>query len=254
VARILGKPANEPAVGTEAVPERVEAVSSPEEKAANREMKLVGVDMPVGEILRLDEADVDLAFDSEGMPELSEDETRKLGYENRKAYLIADGRRRAKRAKARENERQRKTPPQLWVKDPFDKVADRMEKLLRKRVGWHQTWIRNDQFDDFMEVGYAQVRRSKEGSTQEPGTETGEVIKITESDRVILIQVECPIELYEQGIKANAYRSQVMYSPDAQETFREQLEGRVNRDMGTKKERISVINEFEEGVEKFTGR
>lgn len=229
----------------------VTQVSQGGEAPKERGMIVVPVDIRPEDLLSLDEKDeVDLVFDPELMPDLDDEVLQKLSYVTKRAYFVAWGAGQRKREeRARERDRKDK-PPTLWVNDPLDVAQARRSKLLRPRKGWHQTTCRNDEFDEFMSVGYRVIRQSKEGKDEAPGEETGEVLKVKEDEKITIIAVEIPEDVYHQHLRAVSYKSHARYSHDVESTFREFVEGK-NRDYATKKEQLEVISEFEEGEEKL---
>jgi len=139
--------------------------------------------------------------------------------------------------------------PSLWVEDPLARRG--MSKKLRKRKGWHQTTCRGDQFDSFMDVGYRQIRKAV--GDEEPGEESGEVIKTKESETVTNIAVEIPEDVYQAHLRAVAFKSHIRYSNDAEKTLSDHIRG-INKDYGAKKEVLRVVTEGNEPAERLESR
>ncbi|MBM4356179.1 MAG: hypothetical protein FJ109_20705 [Deltaproteobacteria bacterium] len=225
-------------------------------KPEKRPLMVVPMDMKVEDLLRLDEqGSTDFVFDAKAMPEYDDEAVQKFGHELKKAYFLAYAEvRRRKEADALAR-RKRETPPQLWVEDPFERVAAKTERMAKEReAAWrgdrHATWIRNDQVEVFKEVGYKEIRVGKPGEAL--GEESGEWIKINESDKITLYFVEVSMETYEKVMKAASYKSQIQYSHDIENTYRQYVEG-VNRDVGSRREVITPVVDMQDQKEVLSG-
>ena len=219
------------------------ATSTEAAKPKGRPMMVVGMDMTSEELLRLDaEGLTDFVFDSKEMPVYEDSIVQEFGHELKKAYFMAYADVKKRREDAAVRSKHQDTPPQLWVEDPFERVAVRTETLVKKREaehkGWHATWVRGDQMATFKEVGYKEIREPKPGDAI--GAENGEWIKIVESDKITIYFMEIPTAVHDQIMKAASYKSQVRYSHDIESTYRQYLEG-VNRDVGSRREQIVPV-------------
>jgi hypothetical protein len=216
-----------------------------------RQTMVVSADMQAEELLRLDESgNYDFVFDPKSMPEFEDADVTAFGHELKRQYFVALGALKRDRDEKAIKAQHAGKSPQLWVDDPFDQVAIRTEKLVADREkahkGWHATWVRNDQIEEFKEVGYREVRKAQ--GDDEVGAESGEWIKINESDKITIYLMEIPSEVHQKILKAASYRSQVRYSGDADNTYRQYIEG-VNRDIGARREVVTPVIERSEGEE-----
>jgi hypothetical protein len=219
--------------------------------AKERVTVVVDADIEASELLRLEaEGRTDFVFDPKSMPEFDDEIVAEFGHDLKRQYFVALGALKRDRDERAIKSNHAKKPPQLWVNDPFDQVAVRTEKLVADRdkshPGWHATWVRNDQIEEFKEVGYKEVRKAKEG--EKVGEETDEWIKINESDKITIYLMEIPNEVHQRILKAASYRSQVRYSGDAENSYRQFIEG-VNRDIGARREVVTPVVERSEGEE-----
>jgi len=114
---------------------------------------------------------------------------------------------------------------------------------LRKRAGWHQTWKRDDEFRQAIDNGYRQIRRSKLGSAQAAGFETGGVIVKQEGNGTAIIAMEIPVEYYERHILAESSRSHMLYN-DPDVVMKKFADG-TGRDLSSKKEQVHLSVDYE---------
>lgn len=123
------------------------------------------------------------------------------------------------------------------------------QDFIRKRPGYHQTWLSEDMIEWAKEVGYSNVQRPKEGDPKRPGAETGEALWRSEGDRKRSYAMEVPEPLYQVHIHGVARRSHAAYTnPDL--LAAEKARG-TDRDLGAIMEEndIKVIATYEQQAE-----
>ena len=115
------------------------------------------------------------------------------------------------------------TPPEKFVNTPAKRVSQVIRSpltggtdqlMVRKRAGYHQTWKREDEFDEAIELGYKQVRKpakAADGSykDEKPGYETGDPIKRSEGVDRWIVAMEIPESLYNEHVEAMSAQSQL---------------------------------------------
>jgi len=126
---------------------------------------------------------------------------------------------------------------------------------IRPRKGWHQTWKRGDECIAARESGYEYVKRpviAKDGTCDPVGKETGDIIQIREDKESALYAMECPIALYNQHLAFVSARSHMRYSDQA-DVMSEYAAG-MNRDLGSRREQLSIKTTFEEEPEQLSNK
>lgn len=216
-----------------------------QEKAKVRLEISISLATSIPDVVRLDAEGKTLVWDADSFPVLEEDTLRKLGHENRKRYFMTQAQSKVDRVR-RQQAAAKGREGSLEVWDPLE-FQTHLTRDTRKRKGWHQTWIRGDQFDAKVTNGpYLVVRKPhKDYPNEAAGEETGEVLKVKEGtvngeDRV-LIAVECLEDLYDQHIHAMAYKSHRRYAHDQPAAFRAFLE-KKNSEIGAPRETLRMVD------------
>lgn len=134
-----------------------------------------------------------------------------------------------------------------FIVSPLERSA--VNNGLRPRANWHQTWKRDDEFDEARETGYRVIRKSKSSMKEAAGEETGEVLKRSSDDGTD-IAMELPMWVYEDHLAAIAVKSHSPYT-DKNFILNEFSKG-LNRDMSSKKEQVHLkAVEYEPQVEEL---
>ena len=137
--------------------------------------------------LNLDKGFV-LEWSHESFRKLPEKVWKQLKPENMRNYLKAEG---IFEAVYRVNNAERVEV----VDNPFNPIEGNADYRLkiRERKGWHGAWkAPGIELDSALLGPYVQVRKPKEGTKEQPGEETGEVLKILDSEgKVEAVAVEC---------------------------------------------------------------
>jgi hypothetical protein len=96
------------------------------------------------------------------------------------------------------------------VEDPLQPRGNsRLQRLTRKRPGWHQVWKHPDEIDDAKDVGYRIVRETVEGDKL--GYESGPSITVSRDDKVELYLMEIEEWKFDQHLVALSQGSQARY-------------------------------------------
>lgn len=178
---------------------------------------VVTLDTSEAEVLQLDlDTDVLLKFDSANFKRLPESVVKELRYENGRAYHIALG--------AALNPRPDATKQRIDFSSPLDIGSERALEI-RKRPGWHQCWIMGTQVngndgevDLYKEVGYRPVRKAKTPN-ENPGEETGDIVKRRDFGKSEMVAMEVPEELYQKHIHAKALESVGKYKANKEQFY-----------------------------------
>lgn len=217
---------------------------------------LVSIDKTNEQVLQLNmDEGIRLVWDGDDFRDLPEAVEKQLRHENLKSYWVAQTKAREKGKRALQS---------LKLESPLNPLGMNTESRLkiRERVGWHQCWKSpGGELDAALAGPYRQVRKQallkgKDGKQvldkwnqpkeeeKAPGEENGEVLKLLdENQKVELVAVECPLELYLQYLQWMSDKSRSMYLGNKARFSEnvEQLNRNLKRDM-----RMKVIDEAEE--------
>lgn len=140
-----------------------------------------------------------------------------------------------------------KAPKTIYeiTQSPFER-GDR-NGMLRKRTGFHQTWINDTDVEYYKEVGYFHIRKPK--VDDKPGQETGEVIKRNEGKDRWQYAMEVSLDLYNRHLDAVVAKSHAAYTSQS-DVMREYVD-KTNRDLGSKMEVLEEKEDFAEEVERI---
>jgi hypothetical protein len=210
-------------------------------KVDTKRKTLISIDLSDEVVLELDrKGEVALSWDPFSFRALKEETIKELSEESRVAYYKAKI-----EADERAKEAERKAQADLEVMSPLEMNSSHRLKI-RARRGWHQAWkAPGVDFDTAMSGPYKQVRKQKEGESEEPGYENGEVLKLYDGEgKVELIAVECPEELYQQHLLAMARKSSRMLVGAKEDFFRATEE--INRKQSNRDSRIIATDESSE--------
>jgi len=214
-------------------------------KQEKRQKVEVGFDRTDEQVLQFNlDKGIELVWPEEGFRELSETVERQLSHDNLKNYLKAQFKAKEKAKKAT-----------VEISNPVNPLGMNSDFRLkiRERKGWHQCWKSPGlELDAALAGPYRQIRKQKETGAkdkygeavlekQEPGYENGEVLKLMdENNKVELVAVECPNELFEKYLEYMAEKSRLMYNANKGRFAEnvEELNTKLDRD-----HRMKVIDE-----------
>lgn len=189
---------------------------------------------------------IEMVWDVDDFRELSETVEKQLTHKNLKNYLSVQFQRK---------ERAKKAAGSVVIDNPVNPLGMNSDFRLRirERRGWHQCWKTPGlELDAALGGPYKQVRKLKETGQKdkygeailekvEPGYENGEVLKLMdENNKVELVAVECPLELFDKYLEYMAEKSRLMYSAN-KNRFADNVE-ELNRKVD-KDHRMKVIDE-----------
>lgn len=129
---------------------------------------------------------------------------------------------------------------------------------LRKRPGYHQTWLRAEDVERYKEVGYSNIQKPNsdpakyEKEIKRPGSETGEILRRSEGENKYIYAMEVPEELYQQHLNAVSALSHARYNSQA-DVLREYVAG-TNRDVGSRMEVIEDSGTYDEELAERNAR
>lgn len=228
----LNEPVNVLESGVEAPEVKEEVTTQPEENVT----PVVNNDVPYKATIETSFEDLidcvekkrNVVFTAGNLPVLSEEIIRELPYKMAQGFFVE---------RQKELDGMKPAEPRIeYGKMIGGANSELVDKLLRPRRGYHQTWRTPDQFDESLRYGYTQIRENRRDSygnfceTAEPGYEQGEVIKLKTGDgKVELIAMEIPLRVIEEHNQAVSNLSNQAYEGN-KEMLIEKID-RINADL-----------------------
>lgn len=213
---------------TEAVREADEkkaGVAKGQNKTGKGQKYPVDVDNTPEQVVKLDSEGFELVFDIERFLTLEDEVVNELSRVNFKNYYVAFSQVKQKDGKTKSEE----PDYSEWMLSPLGgNATKRMQKVLRKRRGWHQCLKSPEEWDEAMADGYVPIRELnkkqedliKDGKKKKEdfvGYEDGEIAKIGKEDKPELLACEIPEEVFQRHLLAVGYKSKGRWSSNKRE-------------------------------------
>lgn len=165
--------------------------SSTKKEPPKRSKVSITVDTSPSDVLRLDSEGYQLLFSAEpgSLPDLTEDQTRELSYDNRVSYGIA-------MALSKEAEKRKDQPKPLVdsIKAPLAASAGRRLEVIGAPEGWHYCWKRPDELHEAGLAGYTYAG----DEVQTYATRVGSTHRVSALGQDELILMKIPQEQFEK--------------------------------------------------------